>query len=79
MWTFSSYTIGSISKLPPLNSDYLTGLIDGDGSFNFGFKSARRRVEPNFTIVQGIEDKLILDEVKAYLGCGAVYLLKSKK
>lgn len=60
-----------------LDSNYLVGLVDGDGSFNFGFKSNRRRVVPNFTIVQGNEDRAVLEDVKSYLGCGKVYDLKT--
>ena len=56
----------------------MVGLVDGDGSFNFGFKSTRRRIVPNFTIVQGIEDRSVLEDVQSYLNCGKVYDLQSQ-
>jgi len=62
----------------PINTDYMVGLVDGDGSFNFGFKSTRRRIVPNFTIVQGIEDRSVLEDVQSYLDCGKVYDLQSQ-
>lgn len=62
----------------PINTDYMVGLVDGDGSFNFGFKSTRRRIVPNFTIVQGIEDRSVLEDVQSYLNCGKVYDLQSQ-
>lgn len=68
----------NITENSPINPDYLVGLVDGDGSFNFGFKSDRRRIVPNFTIVQGIEDRSVLEDVQSYLGCGKVYDLKSQ-
>lgn len=60
-----------------LNAKYLTGLIDGDGSFNFGFKTSRLRVEPNFTITMELKDKPLLEKVQTYFNCGGVYTLKS--
>lgn len=62
----------------PINNDYMVGLVDGDGSFNFGFKSTRRRIVPNFTIVQGVEDRSVLEDVQSYLDCGKVYDLQSQ-
>lgn len=62
----------------PINTDYMVGLVDGDGSFNFGFKSTRRRIVPNFTIVQGIEDRSVLEDVQSYFNCGKVYDLQSQ-
>lgn len=52
------------STIHPIFPDYLVGLVDGAfaGSFHFGFKSNRRRIVANFTIVQGIEDKSVLEE-----------------
>lgn len=57
----------------PINNDYTVGLVDGDGSFNFGFKAT-----PNFTIVQAIEDRSVLENVQSYLDCGKVYDLQSQ-
>lgn len=37
-------------------SNYIAGLVDGDGSVNFSFQSSRRRVVPNFTIIGDIHD-----------------------
>ena len=33
---------------------------------------------PNFTIVQGIEDRSVLENVQSYLDCGKVYDLQSQ-
>jgi hypothetical protein len=31
----------------PINTDYIVGLVDGDGSFNFGFKSTLKKLLPS--------------------------------
>jgi hypothetical protein len=62
----------------PLTLDFVSGLIDGDGSFNVSFQyKPHRRVRVNFTVVQETANKEVLNELKAYFGCGKVYDLPS--
>lgn len=61
-----------------INTDYLVGLVDGDGCFSFGFITTRRRISTCFTVVQGSEDRSVLEDVQSYLGCGKVYDQQSK-
>jgi len=62
----------------PLSLDFIAGLIDGDGSFNITFQiKPYRRVRVNFTVVQESSCKELLDELKSYFSCGAVYDLPS--
>jgi hypothetical protein len=58
--------------------DYVIGLIDGDGSINFSFRGTSRRVVPNVTIVAALEDKVVLQDLLAFFGCGKIYRLPSK-
>lgn len=40
------------SKIPkPLTLEFVRGQIDGDGSFNVSFRTERRRVNVNFSVV----------------------------
>jgi hypothetical protein len=62
----------------PLSLDFVTGLIDGDGSFNVSFQhKPYRRVRANFTVVQETACKELLSELKTFFGCGNVYDLPS--
>nr|YP_010218563.1 LAGLIDADG endonuclease [Morchella brunnea]UBU98482.1 LAGLIDADG endonuclease [Morchella brunnea] len=64
--------------IAPMSLDFITGLIDGDGSFNVSFQlKPYRRVKINFTVVQETSCKEVLNELKAYFGCGKVYDLPS--
>ncbi len=61
-----------------LTLDFVTGLIDGDGSFNVSFQyKPYRRVRVNFTVVQETSSKEVLNELKTFFGCGNVYDLPS--
>lgn len=61
-----------------LTLDFLTGLIDGDGSFNISFNyKPYRRIRVNFTVVQETSCKQVLNELKTYFACGNVYDLSS--
>lgn len=70
-------------KIPIINNkgldlDFLTGLIDGDGSFNVSFQiKPYKRIKVNFTIVQDLYCKELLEEVKNFFKCGNVYNLPS--
>jgi hypothetical protein len=62
----------------PLSLDFVTGLIDGDGSFNVSFQhKPYRRVRANFTVVQETACRELLNELKTFFGCGNVYDLPS--
>jgi hypothetical protein len=75
-----------ISLVPMLKAEYITGLIDGEGSFtayifdgkNTGRKR-RARMEPKFYLKLVAEDKDILYQLKQHFGCGNVYLQRDKR
>jgi len=69
-----------------LNEHYITGLIDGEGSFtvyvNDGKPSERKRrtrIEPKFYVKLAEEDKDVLYRLKEYFGCGQVYFQRDKR
>ncbi len=70
-----------------LNSDYIVGLVDGEGSFtayvrdpNSNKKIKRRvRAEPRFYGKLQESDKAILYELKKFFKCGNVYFQKDKR
>ena len=70
-----------------LNSNYVVGLTDGEGSFTAYVKNpdsvkvAKRRtkVEPRFFLKLIEKDKKILFELKKFFGCGNVYFQKDKR
>lgn len=53
-----------------MNIDYVTGLIDGDGSINFSFPRGQRRVSPNVTVVASLDDRSVLEDLVIFFGCG---------
>lgn len=57
----------------PLDKEFVRGLVDGDGSFNFSFKSSRRRLVPNFTVTMGKGDEQVLHDLVKFFDCGKVY------
>jgi len=70
-----------------LNSNYIIGLVDGEGSFTVYIrnpkenKSVKRRAkaEPRFYLKLVEKDKKILYELKNFFGCGNVYFQKDKR
>ena len=70
-----------------LKSDYIVGLIDGEGSFTVYIKDQksqkkverRTRAEPRFYIKLIEKDKEILYELKRYFGCGNVYFQRDTR
>lgn len=70
-----------------LNSDYIVGLVDGEGSFTVYIrnpdteKKAKRRVmaEPRFYLKLIERDKEILYALKNFFGCGNVYFQKDTR
>lgn len=59
-----------------LDPYFLSGLVDGDGSFNISFR-ANKRIVPVFTIVQDIESIDILNSTQKTLGIGSIYKVKT--
>jgi hypothetical protein len=57
--------------------DYVTGLIDGDGSISFSFSKGQRRVIPNVTVIAAFDDLAVLELLIKFFGCGKIYKLPS--
>lgn len=70
-----------------LTEDYIVGLVDGEGSFTAFVRNLnqstermrRTRIEPRFYIKLIDKDKVILDSLKFYFGCGSVYYQKDSR
>ena len=70
-----------------LSAEYITGLVDGEGSFTFyirnpedNFYRIRRvKAEPRFYLKLIEKDKKILYKLKDYFSCGNVYFQKDKR
>ena len=70
-----------------LNSDYIVGLVDGEGSFTVYVRNPdeikkvkrRTRAEPRFYLKLIEKDKDILYELKNFFGCGNVYFQIDKR
>ena len=70
-----------------INSDYIRGLIDGEGSFTVyirdpkNTRKVKRRVtaEPKFYVKLIEKDRLILYELQKFFKCGKVYFQKDKR
>ncbi|MFO7807705.1 MAG: LAGLIDADG family homing endonuclease [Candidatus Moraniibacteriota bacterium] len=70
-----------------INSNYVVGLVDGEGSFTVyvrnpeSNKQVKRRaiVEPRFYVKLIEKDKEILYELKEFFGCGNVYFQGDKR
>ena len=67
-----------------LTSEYVVGLVDGEGSFTIYVrdpklvKIAQRRVtvEPKFYVKLVEKDKVVLERLQQFLGCGSIYFQK---
>jgi hypothetical protein len=70
-----------------LNSNYVVGLVDGEGSFTIYIRNpdnkkiVKRRVkaEPRFYLKLIEKDKNILYQLKNFFGCGNVYFQGDKR
>lgn len=62
------------TKVKPvkLTSEFIIGLIDGDGSLNVSFAKDRKI---KFGISGSIRDKVLFNDVKEELGCGTIRVL----
>lgn len=80
---YGTLPIVSDLKLPiltqpkPINLEFIRGQIDGDGSFNVSFRTDRRRIGVNFTVVHELSSISVLNELVNFFNCGTVYTLKS--
>lgn len=61
----------------PINIEFIRGQVDGDGSFNVSFRTNRRRVNVNFTVVHELSSISLLNELTTFFQCGFVYKLPS--
>ncbi len=67
-----------------LTNDYIVGMVDGEGSFTVYIRNPddsrkrerRVRAEPKFFVKLVEKDKIILDALKDFFGCGNVYFQK---
>lgn len=64
-------------ELESINLEFIRGQIDGDGSFNVSFRTNRRRIGVNFTVVHELSSISVLNELSEYFKCGTVYKLPS--
>ena len=70
-----------------INHDYITGLVDGEGSFTAYIRNPsekknvkrRTKAEPRFYLKLIEKDKNILYLLKKHFGCGNVYFQKDKR
>ena len=70
-----------------INSNYVVGLVDGEGSFTVYVKNPdskkqvkrRTKVEPRFYLKLIEKDKKILYELKKFFRCGNVYFQKDTR
>src|SRR5271154_279095 len=65
------------NNLLPINLEFIRGEIDGDGSFNVSFRTTRRRVGVNFTVIHELDSISVLNELVNFFKCGKVYFLPS--
>lgn len=70
------------SSLVTLSPDYVVGLVDGEGSFTFRLNTnpdRRNIMEPRFYLKLRAEDRVILDALRIFFGCGTVYIQKDRR
>lgn len=64
-----------------LTTDYVLGLVDGEGSFNVRVNRRKRRarVELKFSLKLRYQDVAILHELRDFFDCGKVYIQRDKR
>ena len=64
-----------------ITTDYIIGLVDGEGSFSVRIPNAKRRakVELTFSLKLRHQDKEILEELQKFFGCGNIYIQRDKR
>lgn len=60
-----------------ISPDFVSGLIDGDGSIGFGFSG--NKVRATISITMGIDDYTVLLDVQDFFKCGNVSKIASKE
>ena len=63
--------------LQQLHPQYITGFVDGEGSFHVAIYKDQRmkagiKIIPEFHISQRVSSKYVLDEIQKFFGCGYV-------
>ncbi|OHA52793.1 MAG: hypothetical protein A3A30_02890 [Candidatus Terrybacteria bacterium RIFCSPLOWO2_01_FULL_48_14] len=70
-----------------LTADYIVGLVDGEGSFTAYIRDEakpvkrkrRAKAEPKFFLKLVEKDKVILEALQKFFGCGNVYFQKDTR
>lgn len=69
-----------------ISADYIVGLTDGEGCFYVNVRPPDRRyqrsktgIETHFYIKLREDDRSVLEKIKNYFKCGAVYFQKEKR
>jgi hypothetical protein len=60
-----------------INQNFISGLVDGDGSFSISFTSDRK-IKTSFSVSQDSSCEQLLFSLVEFFQCGNVYSLKSK-
>ena len=83
---FSYMNVGREKPIKKISSDYIVGLTDGEGCFYVNVRSPDKRylrsttgIETHFYIKLREDDLPLLEEVKNFFGCGAIYLQKENR
>lgn len=69
----------SITANKDLTVDFISGLVDGDGSIGFNFPANKNQVGVVFMVTQGIEDYSLLLKLLEFFGCGRVVISTKKE
>jgi hypothetical protein len=69
-----------------ITADYIVGLTDGEGCFYVNirppdkkYQGSKTAIETHFYIKLREDDLFLLNKIKNYFGCGAVYFQKEKR
>ena len=65
-----------------IHPDYITGYVDGEGSFLISFSPRNKirlglEVRPSFSVSQRMDRSEVLSIMKSYFGCGSIRFSKS--
>lgn len=68
----------------PLNPWYVTGLVEGEGSFTVSFNKRRQisvgiETRPSFSVTLSKRDLNLLKALRAFFGCGAIRYNRSDR
>ena len=61
----------------PLNPDWVSGFIEGDGSFFVSTESANNRIRPGISIGLNVRDLALLKKIKEFFSACLIQYLKS--